>query len=149
MNKYNTSIYRKPTFTGQYLELDFFCPCKQKINLMNTLVHHALIICSNNKLQSELDHIRSIMFKNPNLVVNSAIIRKLQNLNRLVQFGPSKCLVYLHFPWLGTVSRQSYAHYLSTTASYQKKKCLLLFFFFFTCFFLVYIGHQLHIYQDG
>ena len=101
-----TSVYRKPTFTGQYLRRNSFCLSKRKINLINTLVHRVLMICSNSKLQSELDNIRSIILKNgyPNLVVNSAITLKLKNFNRPVKFGPSKCLVYLDLSWFGTVS---------------------------------------------
>ena len=52
------------------------------------------MICSNSKLQIELDNIRSILLKNgyPNRVVNSAITLKLQNLNRPVKFGISNVL---------------------------------------------------------
>ena len=104
--EFTTLVNRKPTFRGQYLRWNSFCPFKSKINLINTLVHCALMICSNSKLQSELDNIRSIMLKNgyPNHVVNSAITRKLQNFKRPVKFGPSKCSVYLHLSRLGTVS---------------------------------------------
>ena len=49
-----TSLYRKPTFTGQYLHWDFFSSMKQKINLVAALVHRALFICSSSKLQAEL-----------------------------------------------------------------------------------------------
>ena len=41
-----TSIYRKLTFTGQYICQNSFCPMKQKTNLISTLVHRALVICS-------------------------------------------------------------------------------------------------------
>ena len=34
-----TSIYRKPTFTGQYIHWDSFEPSKRKTNLIETLVH--------------------------------------------------------------------------------------------------------------
>ena len=36
--KFITSVYRKPTFTGQYTRLDLFGPKKRKINLIGTLV---------------------------------------------------------------------------------------------------------------
>ena len=58
-----TSEYRKPTFTGQYLCWNSFCPKKQKINLIGTLVHRAFIICSKSKLDSELDKICSKLVK--------------------------------------------------------------------------------------
>ena len=101
-----TLVCRKPTFTGQYLRWNSICSSKRKTNLINALVHRVLMICSNSKLHSELNNIRSIMLKNSysNHVVNSAITRKLQNLKTPVKFGPSKCSVYFHFPWLATVS---------------------------------------------
>ena len=39
-----TSIYRKPTFTGQYIRWNSFSPKARKINLIKTLVHRALMI---------------------------------------------------------------------------------------------------------
>ena len=41
-----TSVYRKPTFTGQYIRWDSFGPKSRKNNLIGTLVHRALIIWS-------------------------------------------------------------------------------------------------------
>ena len=38
---FETSVYRKPIFTGQYLRLESFSPTKQKTNLISTLVHRA------------------------------------------------------------------------------------------------------------
>ena len=101
-----TSVYRKPTFTGQYLRWNSFNPRKQKISLINTLVHRALMICSKGKLSSELDNIRSIMAENgyPDHVVNSSITKKIRNFRRPPSYGPKKCPVYLHLPWLGAIS---------------------------------------------
>ena len=45
-----TSVYRKPTFTAQYIHWDSFIPMKRKINLVATLVHRARFICSSSKL---------------------------------------------------------------------------------------------------
>ena len=75
-----TSVYRKPTFTGQYLRWNSFNPRKQKISLINTLVHRTLMICSKGKLSSELDNIRSTIAENGylNHVVNSSITRKIR-----------------------------------------------------------------------
>ena len=36
-----TSVFRKPTFNGQYFRWDSFGPTKRKINLIKTLVHRA------------------------------------------------------------------------------------------------------------
>ena len=59
-----TSVFRKPTFTGQYFRWDSFGPTKRKTNLIETLVHRALMICSKSKLQHELENIRSILRNN-------------------------------------------------------------------------------------
>ena len=50
-HEFITSIYRKPTFTGQYIRWNSFCPMKRKTNLISTLVHRALVICSKSTLQ--------------------------------------------------------------------------------------------------
>ena len=59
-----TSIYRKPTFTGQYIRWNSFSPKQRKINLIKTLVHRALMICSKTKLGSELDKIKQLLNEN-------------------------------------------------------------------------------------
>ena len=49
-NKFITSVYRKPTFTGQYIHWNSFGPKRRKINLIDTLTHRALKICSKSTL---------------------------------------------------------------------------------------------------
>ena len=49
------SIYRKLTFTGQYIRWNSFSPKTRKINRIKTFLHRALMICSRTKLDSELD----------------------------------------------------------------------------------------------
>ena len=63
-NEFLTSVYRKPTFTGLYTNWNSFEPTKRKTNLVGTLVHRALKICSKSKLQEELNQIRSILQQN-------------------------------------------------------------------------------------
>ena len=52
--KFLTSLYRKPSFTGQYLHFQSFCTRKRKINLIRTLYHRACMICSPEMLQIEI-----------------------------------------------------------------------------------------------
>ena len=101
-----TSVYRKPTFTGQYLRWNSFSPQKRKINLIGTLVHRAFKICSKSKLDSELGKIRLILLQNgyPEYVINSAFKRKLLQLNSNPTHTVEKCPVYLHIPWIGNAS---------------------------------------------
>ena len=40
----------------------------------------------------------------PDHVVNFSITRKIQNFCRPPSYGPKKCPVYLHLPWLGAIS---------------------------------------------
>ena len=56
---FETSVYRKPTYTGQYLRWESFNPTKQKTNLISTLVHRALMICTKSKLNEEIKHIKT------------------------------------------------------------------------------------------
>ena len=101
-----TSIYRKPTFTGQYIRWDSFGPSKRKTNLIGTLVHRALVICSKSKLQQELDSIRFILRQNgyPEVIINSTISKKIARFYQPVKEGPQKCPVYLKLPWIGNIS---------------------------------------------
>ena len=74
-----TSVYRKPTFTSQYMHWNSFSPIKQKINFVATLVYQALFICSSSRLQAELDIIRSILVANgyPNHIITSTFSKKI------------------------------------------------------------------------
>ena len=79
---------------------------KRKTNLISTLVHRALVICSKSTFQNELSNIRSILINNgyPEAIINTVVTKKLNEFRRPTQFGPKKCPVYLHFPWLSNVS---------------------------------------------
>ena len=52
-SKLITSVYHKPTFTGQYLNLKSFSPGKRKNSLISTFVHQAVMICLTCKLNLE------------------------------------------------------------------------------------------------
>ena len=92
-DEFVTSIYRKPTFTGQYIRWNSFCPMKRKTNLISTLVHKALVICSKSTLQNELSNIRSILIINgyPEAITNTVMTKKMNQFRRPTQFGPKKC----------------------------------------------------------
>ena len=79
---------------------------KRKINLVVTLVYRALFICSSSTLQAELDKIRFILVVNGylNHIILSTISKTIQQFNQSSQHGPKKCRVYLHLPWLETIS---------------------------------------------
>ena len=103
---FETSVYRKPTFTGQYLRWEFFSPTKQKTNLISTLVHRALMICTKYKLNKEIKHIKNILLDNgyPESIIDSNISKKIAQFSLPKRFGPEKCPVYLRVPWIGKAS---------------------------------------------
>ena len=102
-NKFITSVYRKPTFTGQYIHWKSFGPQKRKTNLIETLTHRALKICSPSVLNQELDKIRSFLIDNgyPEAIIESKISKTLLRFNQTPTEGPKKCPVYLKLPWIG------------------------------------------------
>ena len=98
-----TSVYRKPTFTGQYLRWESFSPLKVKISLISTLVHRALMICTKRRLNEEIERIKKILLDNgyPKNIINAQITKKIAQFSTLKRFGPEKCPVYLRVPWIG------------------------------------------------
>ena len=60
--------------------------------------------CSKNKLQQELDSIRSILQRNdyPKVIINSTISKKMSVLSTC-QKNPQKCPVHLKLPWIGNM----------------------------------------------
>ena len=64
------------------------------------------MICSDRKLQTELRKNFSILLLNnyPDHVVEKPIARKLKTFTSLTSHSVKKCPVYLHLPWLGTLS---------------------------------------------
>ena len=76
-----TSVYRKPTFTEQYIHWNSFSPKARKIGLITTLVHRALMICSKTKLGSELGRVKQLLIENgyPDDVLVSCIKQELAN----------------------------------------------------------------------
>ena len=103
---FSTSVFRKPTFTGQYFRCDSFGPTKRKTNLIETLVHRALMICSKSKLQHELENISSILQNNGYVesINQITMSKKIELFNRKLKEGPQKNLVYLKLPWIGKIS---------------------------------------------
>ena len=99
-NKFINSVYRKPTFTGQYINWNSFGPKQRKTNLIDTLTHRALKICSKSSLKHELDNIRSILVQNgyPEFLIDLRISKKFLLFLQSTKEGPKKCPVYLKLP---------------------------------------------------
>ena len=101
-----TAIYRKPTSTGFYIRWDSFFPPKWKINLIKTLTHRALMICSKSKFDDDFRFISDTLCENcfPERIVRSVLGIKIYDCNRIKPDIVQKCPVYLRLPWLGEVS---------------------------------------------
>ena len=85
---------------------DSFAPSTRQTNLIETLVHGALVICSPGKVRQKLDCIRSILKNNgyPETIIHSSISKKISRFQLLPKEGPKKCPVYLKLPWIGNIS---------------------------------------------
>ena len=59
-----TSLYRKKTFSGQYVNFLAHCSRRRKTNLIKTLCHRAVKICSSSTLHEELDKIKNFLCDN-------------------------------------------------------------------------------------
>ena len=103
---FETSVYRKPTFTGQYLHWKSFSPLKRKISLISTLVHRALMIRTKHRLNGEIEQIKKILLDNgyPKNVINTQITKKIAQFSTHKRFGPEKFPVYLRVSWIGKPS---------------------------------------------
>ena len=107
-NAYKTSIYRKPTFRGQYVRWDSFCDKRRKINLIKTLVHRANIICSVDKLPSEIEFIKSTLMTNgyPEGIINRVLNsdRTCTPITNNVGGQNGTTMVYIRLPFIGPPS---------------------------------------------
>ena len=64
-NNFDTSIYRKPTFSGVYLNFKSFVPQVYKKGLINCLLFRIYNLCSNwSIIHDEISKIKSILIKN-------------------------------------------------------------------------------------
>ena len=64
-NKFMTSVYRKPTFSGVFPNFESFIPKSYKYNLLFTLLHRAFKLCSNfERFHQEIDKLKTIFENN-------------------------------------------------------------------------------------
>ena len=100
---FETSVYRKPTFTGQYLLWESFSPLKREISLISTFLHRVLMICTKRKLNKVIEWIKKILMDNahPKSVFNAQIAKEIAQFSTPKRFATEKCPVYLRVPWIG------------------------------------------------
>ena len=107
-DKFITSIFRKPTFTGQYLNFLSYCSRRRKIGLIKTLFHRARKICSSEVFQNELIVIKELLLKNgyPGPLIDKVFKTETNRLDYIKPYGPEKCPVVLILPYVGEKSTQ-------------------------------------------
>ena len=102
-NKFITSIFRKPSFTGQYLNFQSYCSRRRKIGWIKTLFHRANKKCSPEVFQNELKVIKDLLIKNgyAKPLIDKVFKTESNRLKYIKPYGPEKCPVLLILPYVG------------------------------------------------
>ena len=107
--KFVTSIYRKPTFSGVFINYESFIPTYQKKGFLHTLLRMSFSICCDFKtFHFEIDHLKTILIKNnyPLNFIDSCIKSFLNKLYtpKVVVTNVPKRNVFNKLPFLGSTS---------------------------------------------
>ena len=111
-NKFTSSVYRKPTFTGVYTHFQSLIPQDYKFGLICTLLHRIYNISSSfGKIVEESNNLKTIIRKNgyPVKFAERCIFHffnKIYTPKKLIHTVDRKSL-YLILPYLGTSSLQT------------------------------------------
>jgi hypothetical protein len=112
-NKFQTTIYRKDSFTGLFLKWDSFVPIEYKKASIVSMVRRALSVCSTyTLLATEFDKIREIGRQNgyPLSFINTRIGIGLSNFlkrsttSSTAVIGCEKQRMYVEIPYAGTAT---------------------------------------------
>ena len=104
------TVYRKPTFTGLYTRWDSFCATKYKTNLVKSLVHRSVKICSKEMLDDELQILTDIFGQNGyplglvQKIMRSTVESAAQQPGR--QNDDERTMIFMRLPWIGETSRK-------------------------------------------
>ena len=110
-NKFMTSVYRKPTFSGVFTNFESFIPKSYKYNVLFTLLHRAFKLCSNfERFHQEIDKLKNIFENNgyPKSFVDFCIKKYLDKvfIKKEVILKASKKELICVLPFLGKRSMQ-------------------------------------------
>ena len=105
-NRFTTSVYRKPTFTGLYTRWDSYCPTSRKIALIRSITQRAKKICSPQYLDDEAEKLQAIFWKNgyPEPIVSRVIKQTLNHQAEAPNEMKKPEKVFIRLPWLGPAS---------------------------------------------
>ena len=106
-----TSVYRKPTFTGLGLSFFSFCPMTFKINGIKTLLFRANSVCSTfTSLNKEFSFLVNYFFDNgyPKQIVYACINKFIDHITRSVSntVPDDKRKLYVSIPYFGKQSEK-------------------------------------------
>ena len=105
-NRFNTTVYRKPTFSGLYSNFSSFMPMLYKKGLLKTLFHRAFMICCDwDRFHSEVSFLKKTFRKNkfPTNFIEK-IIREFLNkifINKPIYAHVPKKDIFMSLPFLG------------------------------------------------
>ena len=110
-NKFMTSVYGKPTFSGVFTNFGSFIPKSYKYNLLFTLLHRAFKLCSNfERFHQESDKLKTIFENNdyPKSFVDFYMKKHLDKvfIKKKVVLKASKKELICVLPFLGKKSMQ-------------------------------------------
>ena len=108
---FTTSVYRKKTFSGVYLNYGSYLPLEYKKGLIATLLHRTYTICSDfSKLHEEINRLKVIWQKNsfPLFFIDKCVKKFLDKLfiKKTSNERPDKKEVILPLVFLGKISLQ-------------------------------------------
>ena len=108
-DKFTTTLYRKPTFSGLYSNFDSFMPENYKKGLIKTLLHRAFVICIDWKhFHNEVTFLKDIFRKNmyPSNFIEKCTKQFLDKLfvAKKVVTTVSQKPCFISLPFLGTQS---------------------------------------------
>jgi len=102
-NKFCTSVYRKPTFSGLGISFFSFCSSRFKINSIKTLLFRAYNICSNYRaIDLEARFLRSFFIDNgfPTKLFDSLLRKFLDSKFQITSTNPVCNVTKIYFPFL-------------------------------------------------
>ena len=113
IDRFVTSVYRKPTFSGVYTNYDSYIPQVYKAGLLYTLIHRSFSICSSwESFHKEVDRIKLFMQKNgyPSTLIDKTIsffLNKLFVKPAVVETTDNPTKTYqIILPYLGVFTRR-------------------------------------------
>ena len=104
LDNLDIDIYRKDTFTGQYIHYDSFTPWHYKISWIRSLISRCKTICSTDVLfKKQLDFISRLMAWNgfPSHVRKSLCNKFLKETKKNDRTSDTKPTLWLNLPYLG------------------------------------------------